>query len=337
MSLTLPTGSSDDDIYIGFWTNYSSGTFLGATLTLSQQNGNLLLAFLALFIGASGRALWTIIRFILHTSLSTTVPRDAVYHQQQAVLRNTPLAHDAAIDLLRASFVWHQRTHSVRRRVLPVALLAAMISALSVAASTFCFKLTELQLMWITPGITSSKALLTATNEALISGRLCGKLVSDNTTLNFSVSDTTSYFNRKGVESFAHVTQCGHGSTERLAESCGAFVKSSLPFTSDKNASCPFSEEMCKSSTRNLLLDSGDIDSLSHLGLNTGPRFIMRHQSHCAPLNTQNLTEMTESQTGERHLTYRYGFGPEDFFTYRLKPDGEKPIPGVTNGDYKVR
>lgn len=34
-------------VYVGFWTNWSQGSVLGATLTLAQANANLVIAFVA--------------------------------------------------------------------------------------------------------------------------------------------------------------------------------------------------------------------------------------------------------------------------------------------------
>ena len=72
----------------------------------------------------------------------------------------------------------------------------------------------------------------------------------------------------------------------QTTENSDTFAIPALNYTSDKNASCSFADEMCKSSTGNLLFDAGNIDSLDHLGLMNIPRFTMRHHTHCAPPNT---------------------------------------------------
>jgi hypothetical protein len=136
MSVNLPSGSIDDSIYTGFWINRSFGVLRGATLTLDRWSGGLLIAFLALYVGATGRGIWTITRFLLHFIFSTELNRDGVYHQRQAILRNAPLAQDAVWELLRITFVWGKRTEAARRRILPAAVLAALISVASVVAGT---------------------------------------------------------------------------------------------------------------------------------------------------------------------------------------------------------
>lgn len=43
------------EIKLGFWTNWSDGKILGATMTLTRQNGGYLIAFLAIFVGMAGK------------------------------------------------------------------------------------------------------------------------------------------------------------------------------------------------------------------------------------------------------------------------------------------
>jgi hypothetical protein len=45
--------SSNTDIHVGFWTNYSKGAVVGSTLTLPSRNGAILVAALAIFIHVS--------------------------------------------------------------------------------------------------------------------------------------------------------------------------------------------------------------------------------------------------------------------------------------------
>jgi hypothetical protein len=42
-------------VKLGFWTNWSNGKILGATMTMSRQNGGFLIAFLAIFVGMAGK------------------------------------------------------------------------------------------------------------------------------------------------------------------------------------------------------------------------------------------------------------------------------------------
>ncbi|KAI3331612.1 hypothetical protein HD806DRAFT_518599 [Xylariaceae sp. AK1471] len=56
-------------VYLGLWTNWSRGPILGATLTTTKENGNLLISFTAIFIAFVTSRLWKIL-FVLRNSLS---------------------------------------------------------------------------------------------------------------------------------------------------------------------------------------------------------------------------------------------------------------------------
>jgi len=106
MSLRLAnTANNSENIYTGFGINRSFGKFRGATLTLDRQSGSLLIALIALYVGAVSGSIWKIIILLLHAMFTSPNPQDGVHNQRQAILRNTPLAYDAAFDLVWASIV----------------------------------------------------------------------------------------------------------------------------------------------------------------------------------------------------------------------------------------
>lgn len=90
------------------------------------------------------------------------------------------------------------------------------------------------------------------------------------------------------------------------------FISQSLPYHVDKHASCPFQEEICKLVNDNLLLESGVIDSVEHLGLNDGPRFTVHHWMHCAPLETKNYTKTAPLQGTSSRSLVGYFYGAKD-------------------------
>jgi hypothetical protein len=49
--------STNTPIYTGFWTNYAKGEVTGPTLTLSNRNGAILIAALAIFIQVSASSI----------------------------------------------------------------------------------------------------------------------------------------------------------------------------------------------------------------------------------------------------------------------------------------
>ncbi|KAF2629798.1 hypothetical protein BU25DRAFT_274356 [Macroventuria anomochaeta] len=78
-SIRLITSSLDADVYRGFWINRSVGTVEGATSTLGHRSGGLRIAFLALYVNASGRRFWKLIRCLLHFKGSLQASRDGLH------------------------------------------------------------------------------------------------------------------------------------------------------------------------------------------------------------------------------------------------------------------
>jgi len=61
----------------------------GATLTLPQSQGSLLIAFVAFFVSLVGARFWRIACLLLHVfAYSSRTKRDALHQQHQAVLPN---------------------------------------------------------------------------------------------------------------------------------------------------------------------------------------------------------------------------------------------------------
>lgn len=96
---------------------------------------------------------------------------------------------------------------------------------------------------------------------------------------------------------------------------CTHFVKNNLPSTVDVDAHCPFSDGICRSDTSNIMLDTGYIDSVRDLGINSPQDESIQFRAvlHCAPLKTQGYTIETSTPV-ENHTQYHYGpflIGPE--------------------------
>lgn len=149
------------------------------------------------------------------------------------------------------------------------------------------------------------------------------------------------YNSEKAWADFLYASSCYNSKT---AVDCEKFVQSSLPYTSDRNASCPFASELCKMSYGNLLLDTGDLDSVKHLGLNRGPRFTLRYRTHCAPLVTKGYTKvLPQTGTTYRNFTrYDYGMiykpvnGPDPWIYWVEQDDQRRLKPLLPGGTYAI-
>lgn len=73
----------------GFWVNYSRGRTLGSTLTLADERANLLIAFVALFVGVVGTRVWILLAFAVHQYREGNGPKKRVDRKTQAILVNS--------------------------------------------------------------------------------------------------------------------------------------------------------------------------------------------------------------------------------------------------------
>jgi hypothetical protein len=151
--------SNSYTMHLGFRTNWSYGAVKGGTITLTTRNGGFLIAFLAIYVGMVGKTFWRLGCFALHRYLSTTAPRDGLYHQRQAILRNSDTAQDGAWRLLMSMLAWRKRARRPVLRLLPIILAAFLLAATFGVASIF-----------------SSNVTADTVNEVLLTGDRCGVL-----------------------------------------------------------------------------------------------------------------------------------------------------------------
>jgi hypothetical protein len=104
-----------------------------------------------------------------------------------------------------------------------------------------------------------------------------------------------------------YVLQC-YSQTTSKGLGCNTYVRSHLPHTINMNAPCPFDEKICKSKDRNLLLDTGYLDSHSDFGINAPikERFLYRRVMQCAPLVTEGYKRHVNISRQQSVTTYHY-------------------------------
>ncbi|KAI0405835.1 hypothetical protein F4802DRAFT_136956 [Xylaria palmicola] len=303
-ALKAEAWSTDDQtlqyrVHLGLWTNWSRDQVLGQTLTISRQNGNLLIAFTAFFIAFVGSRFWRIACFGLHRYHSTNDPRGAIHHQRQIILRNTVSA-DSAIVLFSAMF-WAWR-HSSRLflHVLP-----------SFLAALFC-----LSAFTVAGGISSQISSSVGT-EVLINGSACG--IGRDGALH---GPETAYRSQMAKSALNYVQQCYTNSTGLM--DCNAYATKRLPTYVSYDSPCPFNKSICRTDSANIHLDTGFVDSHHHLGVNApqNERILFRQIVQCAPLIT-NGYRMSYKNGSENYALYDYGpslwSNDKPKFTYKVK------------------
>lgn len=277
----------------GVWTNWSRGRVMGATLTLSRQNGNLLIAFTAFFIGLVSSRFWRIACFLLHRCYSTPRASDVLHHQRQAILRNSPNPESGLWTFGQLAWSWRRAAQHGLVRALPGLVSAVASLAAFTVASGF-----------------SSRISTGISDEVLIKSGSCGYVdmwaaEQDQRSYNLLLEDQD-----EKISAAANYAQQCYEANATDVFSCDYFTVSRLPTTLDTDAPCPFASGMCRSSDGdNLRLDSGYLNSHGHFGINAPPgeRILFRQVMQCAPLNTIGF----ESGGRAGAVNYsRYDYGP---------------------------
>ncbi|KAH7363722.1 hypothetical protein BKA66DRAFT_514601 [Pyrenochaeta sp. MPI-SDFR-AT-0127] len=292
-----------NSVYLGVWTNWSQGSVAGRTLTVTQQNGGLLIAFIALFVTFTGTCFWMIMSFAIHQTQSQQTHQSAVYHQRQAILRNSDTSAAALWRLTRMLWTWrkHAPNASTRRTLLP----------LSTSIVTFC--------AFAVAGIFSSRVATSRGGEVLLIGDKCATL---NASLfaheNWGLVQT--YITSRVRASANYASTCYANNSS--AESCRTFIRNSLPLKVTQNVTCPFpgKDRICRSPEGALRLDSGLLDSHYDLGINSPPsqRFLYRTVNQCAPIQSNGFTRSSSTATLKtiQHLYGEDTKGCKDGCTY---------------------
>ncbi|KAH7324916.1 hypothetical protein B0I35DRAFT_509577 [Stachybotrys elegans] len=288
----MDDNATEYPVYTGVWTNWSHGRILGATLTLDRSDGALLIAFVAFFIALVGTQAWRVVCFIMFHYYSSNSEEDGLYKQRQAILRNSTSPIGGFWILLQVMHAWSaSRAAKPFRRLMPLLLLTLLIAAALTVASGFSSQIAQ-------------------GNEVLVRSPNCGYLNKRTFGGNGAALEEymAPYIARRIEQAADYAQRCYESSSSE----CNTFVRRALPVTATPNATCPFDDELCISQDSNLILDSGLMDSLEDLGLNTGPnnsnRFQLQYRLHCAPLATDKW-KSTYRFEGLNYTRYQYGQG----------------------------
>lgn len=275
--------------FTGVWHNWSHGAVRGATLTLSQKDAGYLTAFLAIFVSFAGGMFWRITGFALHQVWATNPAQrhDILHYRRQVILRNSSTGA-ASWSLLMLGF----GRHGSILRSLPVAMIPAGILLLFGVSGIFTSYVTKF------PG-----------NATIIIGPHCGNVLMSNLTpsaLGLRIMNGKNMADSHDAATY--VTQCYQGASSL---GCGQYVRNSLPFNRNQNASCPFASGICAYNDHSALeLDTGLLDSHFDFGINERPqdRIKFRRVATCAPIHSKPFA-VTANDSSLGTIDYIYA-GP---------------------------
>jgi hypothetical protein len=194
-------------------------------------------------------------------------------------------------------------------RLLPVIVAALTVSIAFGVASIFSSNITSETL-----------------NQVLLKGTRCGYYSLEKANSVYKQLMLLQPKQAEGASKFLNYgTQCYTDETH--TDGCNLYTKPRLPLTSTRGIACPFGDNICKLDNDNLVLDTGRLDSLEHLGINTASanRFQLRFLYTCAPLKTQGY--MKDYNDSDYGAVKRYMYGTTENvrqinnWTYELPVD----------------
>lgn len=291
-------------VYTGVWTNWSHGVVHGWTLTLEQQYGTYLAAFLAVYVSFAGGAFWRLISFIIHQrrAAKPSTTHGLLHYQIQVLFRNSGTGVVGAAAAFASLGLRQRGTLSSLLGCLVFAGLA-MTTALSFAvASLFTSAVTRV------PG-----------NTTIILGPACGGYNLTGTDLPETLPQITQKTLADTYDAAAYVRQCYQQNATGMA--CGTYVQQMLSYTTNDSAICPFSAGMCVPNDKSAYsMDSGYINSHYDLGINAIPenRILYRKVSTCAPIYASDFGVLeNESTVGETIYMYAGNVGTATNYTFK--------------------
>jgi hypothetical protein len=284
------------NVSVGVWHDYSKDSLSSLTLTIPKQWGTYLLAALTMLLSLAGASLWTILSYTLHQTRVQHHKRvDVLELQIQTLLRNSGSPTIAVKDALALASAWSGTAGRTKRRLSPI-IMAALVLTLIAKVGTIL----------IVGAVTSNDSVLVLANP---SG--CGSWTFNWTNL-YSPAQTSS----NNLEAMALTVNSTLSSRQyakwfysditTLAVPVSILPSQRLPYNSSF-VPCPFKDaNRCISNDTSspdiaLQLDTGLIDSHSHLGINAPleDRLQFRRLLTCSPINTTDLVTTFTGLNGD--------------------------------------
>lgn len=196
---------ADTTVYTGVWTDYSQSPGNQLTVTLTSEQGAILVAALAIVVQITGAAIWAIVAFYLHQRSATLELRDEMDVQSSVILRNSSVL--SAIIETWGLRKWVGHAPQTSLRMLRLLVLPVLIKIGFMVAAVLSAKVAYDQ----------------AKSHVLIVPHGCGYLTSNATMLEV-IEDEAAFVRRAR----AYAKDCYSLSTHDV-DCSGTWAKSKLP------------------------------------------------------------------------------------------------------------
>ena len=341
------------NVYEGFWTDWTKGGISGYTLTLHPKFATFLTNALAIFVTLCSVQLWTIIRYALHYKITSLQPNVSTPHldqicKQRFVLRNASSALATAQLMLEVGWSSRKATgkHSLRAYV--IAIWAASYA-----------------LLFMIAGVLSNNAISAASQRGispvLLRSESCGTwnetyydiMNARPTVANFDISvEYSSKIAQDAQLSMEYAQQCylSPSTMTNTSSTCRTLKSPAISWNTSTTKACPFDHDLCHNNAGIVRLDTGRIDSHTHLGINAKheDRLTYQRVTTCTVLNdTSHITgwngTMRTSSNAKPSPSVAYAFyGPnsiystEHTYSYSNFADFYTNYTGVVTNPYQL-
>lgn len=286
------------------WLNHSTHWFAGWTITVPVAQGALIATGLAVIVGLAGDAAWTNAAFALHQYRARDEPQTGLFRMQQVALRNAGGPIGFAWDIVCIGHAWRKnKDFWTLIRSYELALVPLILEGLFVAGAILVGLV----------GVAPYKA-----NLVLLEPTNCGFWSPEREPVEgpnkeyYSAAWLTSAKYIAEVErGRQYASQCYHNQDVRLG--CTGLTIQQLPYQTFANATCPF-DKMCKTGPEGAFrVDTGLINSLQHLGVNSAKadRVDFQIVTTCAPIDIDDYaTYAKEQYLNSTVITQQVDIGP---------------------------
>ncbi|KAF1974302.1 hypothetical protein BU23DRAFT_637787 [Bimuria novae-zelandiae CBS 107.79] len=251
--------SEVDSRYVkqGFWVNNKQGSPVGSTTTTDSQTGAIIVALLAILSSMATTQLWSLVTFVSHQSRAHGAPADALFHQQQALLRASPPTTSFLLDWMKLYWAWRNRAPRVLYRCAIHLGLGLVFAVLAIVA-----------------GFYSSYVLTNVNIPVLVKSSLCGSLNIKPSVNGFSfayLDDLDSYTDTVEARSVPFARECFQNTTQ-IPLRCKAFLQPRIDLN-PRREDCPFDRSMCINLEHPAVsIDSGLVNTNDYFGWNMKAR-----------------------------------------------------------------
>ncbi|KAJ4992126.1 hypothetical protein SVAN01_02447 [Stagonosporopsis vannaccii] len=225
----------------GVWTNLDEGAIMGQKITTDTRTGSLIVALLAVLSAIGTTHLWHLVTFMVHQMRANGKSTDALFRQQQALLRTLPAPSAVMTDTIKLWWAWRRRANRPLLRSLVLFLVALLFVAASGAASVFSSLVVDSRNLVV---LVDSPDCGWASTERIFAGE---------------------YVYPVKAASTPYAGQCYTASATNatLPAACNVLVQRELSFETRK-VPCPLGDDVCQE-TPGIEFDTGFI--------NVGPAF----------------------------------------------------------------